>query len=304
MPKIPYIEKNFHDRTLAVIELCNRIIEDYFEQGFTLTLRQLYYRLVAGGHIANRQREYKRLGSIVNDARLAGMIDWYAIEDRTRNLSGLRHWSDPAEIIASARSSFRIDMWEKQRYRPEVWVEKDALANVIARACNPNDVPFLSCRGYMSQSEMWAAAQRFRNYIRRGQIPLVIHLGDHDPSGIDMTRDVKERLNDLFGIPVGVERIALNMDQVEEYDPPPNPAKLTDSRSGGYIASFGRSSWELDALDPPVLVDLIESIIDIFRDEDQWEEDEERLKGMRSLLVDMEELAGERWEQQQHSNGR
>lgn len=78
---------------------------------------------------------------------------------------------------------------------------------------------------------------------------VILHLGDHDPSGIDMTRDISDRL-ELFGADVEVKRIALNWDQIDEFTPPPNPAKLSDSRAGAYIAEYGDESWELDALEP------------------------------------------------------
>jgi DNA repair exonuclease SbcCD nuclease subunit len=76
-----------------------------------------------------------------------------------------------------------------------------------------------------------------------------------------MTRDIRDRL-ELFASGhlgwtdanrISVERIALNWDQVEQYSPPPNPAKLTDSRGAGYVACTATSSWELDALEPTVL---------------------------------------------------
>lgn len=149
-----------------------------------------------------------------------------------------------------------------------MWVEKDALVDVVGQACEPLDVPFFSCRGYTSQSEMWAAAQRF---IRQGDRDqrIIIHLGDHDPSGIDMTRDIQERL-DMFGADVIVKRVALTMEQINTYNPPPNPAKITDSRCGKYIAEFGDESWELDALEPKVITDLIKEQVKMYRDEELY----------------------------------
>ena len=245
MPRIAYIDKKFSADTIAVIDRANVIIEDYQAQGFDLTLRQLYYQFVARGLIPNKDSEYKRLGGIVNDARLAGLIDWAAIQDRTRNLGSLAHWESPNSIINAVASQYRRDLWAGQPYRPEVWIEKDALVGVIEGVCNELDVPFFSCRGYTSQSEMWAASQRLESYLP-DQKPLILHLGDHDPSGVDMSRDIRERL-ELFMGGVEFDRLALNMDQVQQYAPPPNPAKITDSRAVGYIAIHGDESWELDA---------------------------------------------------------
>lgn len=277
MPMIEYTPKAFSDNSLAVIAQADAICSEYRRQGFDLTLRQLYYQFVARGFIPNRDTEYKRLGSIVNDARLAGMLDWDYIVDRTRNLRALSHWDSPADIIATTARAYNVDHWAGQPDRAEVWIEKDALVGVIEGVCSRNDVPFFSCRGYTSQSELWGAAQRIGGYLDGGaERVTVIHLGDHDPSGIDMTRDIQARL-DLFlsgdgydPDQVTVQRIALNMDQVRRFSPPPNPAKLTDSRVGPYIARFGGQSWELDALDPRTLDGLIQDTIDAHRDPDLW----------------------------------
>ncbi len=297
MPRICYVPKAFSATSLGLIERANTICAAYAAQGYDLTLRQLYYQFVARGWIANKDSEYKRLGVIVNDARLAGLIDWRHVVDRTRNLRSLSHWSDPAEIVRGAAYSFRTDLWASQPFRPEVWVEKDALIGVVARACERQDVAYFSCRGYTSQSELWGAAQRLERHADAGQTPVIIHLGDHDPSGIDMTRDITARL-ELFMAgdgyePAEVRRIALNMGQVEAYQPPPNPAKVTDSRASGYIALFGTSSWELDALNPEVLDALITDEIASLRDLEVWEADHAAQERARAVLTAVSRRWGE-----------
>lgn len=248
-------------RSLAIVQLANSICAEYATQGYDLTLRQLYYQFVARDYLPNSQRTYKQLGSTIDRARKAGLIDWAYIVDRTRNLMGLPIYDSPAALIDELESSFHMDLWVGQEFRVEVWVEKEALAGVVARAANSRGVDYFSCRGYVSQSELHAAALRHREYERAGQSVVVIHLGDHDPSGIDMTRDMQERLR-LFGARTQVRRIALNLDQIVQYEPPPNPAKLSDSRAKGYIRSFGASSWELDALNPDTLHKLIADAVD------------------------------------------
>jgi hypothetical protein len=338
--KIEYVPKNFSNGSLRIIELAEQICTDYAAQGFDLTLRQLYYQFVARGHIPNKDTEYKRLGSIINDARLAGLVDWDHIVDRTRNLRTLGHWDDPADIIGSAVNSFRTDKWATQPVRIEVWIEKDALVGVLDATCPGLDVPYFSCRGYTSQSEIWGAAQRLDQYLWAGQDVLIIHLGDHDPSGIDMSRDIEDRLRmftrkdkiehmkdmlrgwvkegkieykgkneegheeyikqavammdqweDNSCGNLEIRRIALNMDQVEQYDPPPNPAKLTDSRATGYIDNFGDESWELDALDPATLSALITTEVEEARDQAAWDAATEEEEKGRGLL----RLASRRW---------
>lgn len=292
MPRIEYVPKTFSTNSLAIIRRANEICADYAAQGFDLTLRQLYYQFVARGWLANKQTEYKRLGAIVNDARLAGLLDWSYIVDRTRNLRGLPHWDSPQAIVDAVASQYRTERWARQPHRVEVWIEKDALVGVISGVCARNDVDYFSCRGYTSQSELWGAAQRLTAYTDSGQQPIVIHLGDHDPSGIDMTRDIEDRLA-LFGADAKVIRIALNMDQVEQYDPPPNPAKLTDSRASGYISRYGSSSWELDALDPATLDRLIDDEIGRWRDDTQWHADTAVMESQRRLLSNV----SARWSQ-------
>lgn len=289
MPKIKYQDRNFQADSAKIVEQCNTIIAEYDAQGFVLTLRQLYYQLVTRDIIANKQSEYKRIGSIVNDARLAGVIDWLAIEDRTRNLRSRSHWNTPGDIISSAAASFHMDLWEDQDYRPEVWIEKDALVGVIEQVCEEYDVPYFSCRGYTSQSEMWVASQRIKKNSFT-QTPIIFHFGDHDPSGKDMTRDIVERLK-LFMGGVELERLALNMDQVEQYHPPPNPAKTTDSRYQTYIAEFGEESWELDALEPAVLADLIRGALDELIDQDLLNEKRDEIEKHREMLT----LAAKDW---------
>lgn len=151
MPKIKYKEFNFRERAISMIQKANEIIADYAAQGFDLTLRQLYYQFVSRDLIPNTQKDYKNLGSIINDARLAGLIDWEAIE-------------------------------------------------------------------------------------------------------------------------------------VQQYDPPPNPAKITDSRANGYIAEFGNESWELDALEPAVLEALVRKAIEGIVDENAMAEANEEQDGHRATL--------------------
>lgn len=309
MAKIRYQTKRFSAGSQAIIVQANRILNEYEQQGYDLTLRQLYYQFVARGLIANKDTEYKRLGSIINDARLAGKIDWNHIVDRTRNLRELAHWESPADIVDAVSKQFRVNYWDTQPEYVEVWIEKDALIGVIQGVCKQLDVPHFSCRGYVSQSEMWSASQRIGYQIAKGKKATILHLGDHDPSGIDMTRDIRDRLfqfiaTDAFqaddredreaarddAVHLGntfldVNRIALTMDQVEEYGPPPNPAKLTDARARGYVEEYGDESWELDALDPTTLSALIRDNVEALIDQDAWDEAHERQVEGRELLA-------------------
>jgi hypothetical protein len=296
MPKICYTEKKFGAVSEMLIQIANAAITSYAEQGFNLTLRQLYYYFVANDKLppswadpatgsVNNERSYKKLGDIIADGRLAGLVDWNAIEDRTRHERHLSHWDNPGGVISSAASSYHRDLWINQPKRVFCAVEKDALVDVIGQACEPFDVPYLSCRGYVSASMMWRWAQTLGEY---GQEAVILHLGDHDPSGCDMTRDITDRLN-LFCEHDGVElpeirRIALTMAQVHDHNPPPNPTKVTDSRAAGYIEKFGHECWELDALQPQLLVALIQEHIKDVMDEEQFDEDKAVQESERRAL--------------------
>ena len=290
MPKIQYEDKKFAAQTMATIDNAIFIINEYEAQGFSLTLRQLYYQFVARALIPNTDQSYKRLGNIISDARRAGLIDWDAIIDRTRHLRQLSSWSDPESILRSARDSYHEDLWANQPNRVEVWIEKDALVGVIQKTCDELDVPYFSCRGYVSDSAMWAGAMRAIRLNNKDQNTILLHLGDHDPSGIDMSRDIEDRLDMFTYSPtkiVEVKRIALTMTQIEELKPPPNPAKITDSRFATYVAQHGKSSWELDALEPQYIADLLNTSILAHRDEELWEQAEDDQEANRQKLTDI-----------------
>lgn len=296
MPKICYVRRKFSAESQALIDQANDIFAEYSAAGYILTLRQLYYQFVSRDLLPNNIKSYKRLGSVINDARLSGLVDWELMEDRTRNLKQQPTWESPATIIGACARQFRIDKWETQKYRPEVWIEKDALAGVFERVCSELQVPWFSCRGYTSQSEMWVAGQRLQQWMQADQSPVILHFGDHDPSGIDMTRDIKDRLETFMG-GVSLTRLALNMDQVEEHEPPPNPAKITDSRAAGYIAKFGGESWELDALPPDLLAGLVRTSIESIMDKKKWKvavqlENEHRRK-IQALSDQWDEIGAE-----------
>jgi hypothetical protein len=254
------------------VDLVNEICREYARQGYTLTLRQVHYQMVARGN-ENTYRAYKNLGTLIDKGRLAGLIDWSHIEDRTRAAYGTDgHSTSPEDSISAAAGGYTLPRWTDQPWHVEIWVEKEALAEVVERAASELNCTYFACRGYVSQSEMYKAGQRFDYYARMGKRCLVLHLGDHDPSGMDMTRDIRDRL-DMFARGRGpeVRRIALNMDQIEQYSPPPNFAKQTDSRFAEYEAEFGEDSWELDALEPQVLHDLIVTDVREVIDEDAWD---------------------------------
>jgi len=283
--KTAYKTIRFHQKSYNQIVLCNRIIEDYQNQGLRLTLRQLYYQLVTRNEITNEEKSYSHLSGLVSNARLTGLMDWEAIEDRTRQPKRPNEFSNLKNLVEAAIWSYRLPRWEGQEYYAELWVEKDALAGVLSPLASEFHVTMMVNRGYSSQSAMSESAQRFNDHP--DQIPILFYLGDHDPSGEDMVRDIQDRLV-MFGVDeIEVVKIALTMDQINQYRPPPNPAKMKDPRSKKYVDQHGYSSWEVDALPPEVLSDIIRSAFEQIVDEEKMDvikqkENEDKAR-MRSL---------------------
>ncbi len=325
MPKLTY--KKYSPRapeTLIVIDHANEILEEYARQGLNLTLRQLYYQFVSrdlfpdewadADGIKNRQQNYDRLGTIITKARDGGMIDWDYIVDRGREISEYPHYDDPTDFINKQMGRFFLDMWEDQPKRVHVWVEKDALSQVIQSAADPFDVPTFATKGYASASSLWSVGHKvFLEHAQREQQIVIIHLSDHDPSGINMGEDILTRMMqycrrseaEQLLCTVEVHRLALTMAQVNQFETdgtplPPNPAKQTDPRFADYEAQFGATSWELDAIDPPTLVALITAAIEEHLDQDLYnarrelEQDyREQLRGVRDRWDDIVELLEE-----------
>lgn len=277
-------------KTLLLIEQANEIINEYQAQGFTLTVRQIYYQFVARNLISNDLVSYGYVGAALNKGRMTGLIDWYAIEDRTRFLRGNQNWDSVTESLTSATSSYRRNSRETQDCLVEVWIEKDALVGVIDSVCRELDVDFFACRGYVSLSEMYRAARRLENADKA----VILHLGDHDPSGIDMTRVIGDTLRTMGCDNIEVRRIALTMKQVREFNPPPNPVKFKDSRSPEYVVQYGTESWELDALAPNVMEELIRTNVKALTDETKRQailvEQEEERDQLEYITNNWEEL--------------
>ena len=252
----------------------------------------MFYQFIARDLLANKQKEYKRLGIAIGDGRNLGLIRWDRIEDRTRHVRTHPAWSDPAELIEPL--SYQEDLWAGQAWRPEVWIEKDALVGIIEGVCNKYRVPYFSCRGYSSEPLQYEAAKRFEGYLVRGLTPIVLHLGDHDPSGLQMTRDIEFKLWKFSrGEKIEVKRLALNEDQIDKFKPPPNLVKDSDSRSAAYKEDYGDDCWELDALDPAVTADLIRSELGAMINADEWSKAQAREEANRELLVQVLE----RWDE-------
>lgn len=245
------------------IDLINGILEKYDQQGYVLTLRQIYYQLVARDIIANEVREYTKVMKTLTMGRMNGLIDWWMIEDRTRQPYLDYFASGVLGALQDTFDQYKLDRWAGQEYNIEIWTEKDAVSNILLRVSRYYHLRLLVNRGYTSCSAMYIAAARIRRQKSlKNRNTIILYVGDHDPSGLDMVRDIVARFFE-FEIAHAVEIIpvALTMAQVEEFNPPPNPAKINDPRASQYISEHGGESWELDALEPETLRSIVEEAV-------------------------------------------
>ena len=240
--------------------------------GYRLTLRQLYYQLVSRGAIANTVREYKNLSVTMTNARMAGLIDWDHIEDRSRNAlmppALGRDVPYPAGLppIPSVSTAGPVSGATLR-----CGARKTPLTSVLEPVARDYHVLLLPVRGYSSTTIAYEASLRFEAALPKD--PLVLYLGDHDPSGVDMTRDLEGRLSEFVGAGgVELRRLALNHGQVLDHALPPNPTKSSDSRTAAYTEAYGTDCWELDALDPPTLVSVVRDAIEAELDREMYED--------------------------------
>lgn len=274
MAKEAFKEKKFSAAHKQVVKQANAIIDEYQAAGYTLTLRQIHYQFVSRDLYENTQQNYKRLGTILDHARKAGLVDWDAIEDRTRALRRITVHDKPETPLENLARNFRRDPWNEQPVlrRVEVWVEKDAAVGIVEPTCNALRIPYFSCRGYSSSSGLYEAGKRLAAYSDAGYQTLILYLGDHDPSGVQMTISTNEKVDLFARKEIEFRRIALTLDQVAQYNPPANFAKETDSRTKWYIDTYGtEDAWELDALSPKVVDALIREHVDPLIDKAAWD---------------------------------
>ncbi|MEM3760229.1 MAG: hypothetical protein QXZ02_03845 [Candidatus Bathyarchaeia archaeon] len=230
-----------------------------------LTVRQIYYRLVAAGIIRNRRSSYNALDKCLVNARLNGVIPFDKLQDRSRVfLAGDHEFYEPEEWMAwriealkDSALNYELPYWHFQPEYVEVWLEKDALSTLFKQVCDRLHVVLAPCRGYSSKSYLYEAAKRLNDI---GKPITILFFSDLDPRGLDIQRDVEETLHN-FGVDFNLERVALTKQQVEAYNLPPAPTKKTDTMATRWIETEGDAVWELDALEPNLLMQLVEQSI-------------------------------------------
>lgn len=283
--KEKFVDKSFSPENMKLLIRIDAMLTDYMSQGYRVSVRQAYYQLVKANVIENSDESYSRLVKLITNARLAGYLDWDAVEDRGRQVVDYQTWESPAQILQQATETFRIDKWADQGKHVEVMAEKAAVEGVLIPVCQEFDVPFHANKGYSSVSALYETGKRLQERRYSGKDVVVIYLGDHDPSGIHMSRDVLDRLEMFSQSRLTVLRVALNMPQIERYDPPCQYSKEKDSRTPDYVARFGSyDCWELDSLEPRVMAGILRAAIKAQINPEKWEKAVAREDEMKDQL--------------------
>lgn len=251
------------------------------------TVRHVFY-LVANNTklIGKTEAEYQRtIVRLLVEMRLEGRIPWHWIADSTRWMRKPRTWSSIESAINRTAETYRRAMWDTQPNYIEVWCEKDAITGTLYSVTESFDVPLMPCRGYSSLTFLQSAAA---NIADIGKPARIFYVGDHDPSGHDISRNVEVRLREFApDAEIHFERLAVTEDQIAKLSLPTRPTKKTDTRAKG----FEGDSVDVDAIPPTVLRQLVEDAITNQIDSHTWnqmcvveEQEREHIKRMTQLI--------------------
>lgn len=246
-----------HRRTREEIAAIRAAILAALTEDHPMTVRQVFYRLVALRIIAKTEAEYKTtVGRLLTQMRIEGEIPFAWIADNTRWQRKPRTFSSLEEALRRTAQTYRRAVWDNQPAYVEIWLEKDALAGVLYEETAEWDVPLMVTRGYPSLSYLYEEAEE----IGAQEKPAYLYyFGDFDPSGVDIPRNVEARLREFAPeAEIHFERVAVTPAQIAEWDLPTRPTKQTDSRS----RRFAGESVEVDAIPPRTLRSLVRECIE------------------------------------------
>lgn len=262
--------RTFQGKTQALVDSLVNSIQELREY-WPLTVRQVYYQMVAGLVIENNVGQYKRVSDVLNTLRVNGTVPWLAIEDRTRRTIEKRGHEDHVSWLRDQFKGFANYKWygrclvQDQGIYVEVTTEKDALSSIMEDAIWIYCTRLNVIRGQNSASLQHKMAENFKRAIDRGQKPVLLHFGDLDPSGVAIPKAMKRTFLEDHGVAVDVRRVALTPEQVEKYRLPSDPdaAKKTDANYKSFVSEYGEDQHavELDALHPQDLREVLRSTL-------------------------------------------
>jgi hypothetical protein len=253
------------EKSEQLLAQVQKILSEYSGQ---LTLRQIYYQLVSRQVIQNNESEYRRVSRLCVIGRDEGILPEDKFIDRLRQLDMPNSWEDLADFMETVRRSYRKDYWISQPCYIEIWSEKDALRSVMSVA-KRYGVSLMVCRGHASRTAIYETSLRYKEHSNKELF--LFYFGDHDPSGHAISNSLFERLSSFDGgLPITFSRVALNVEQIQKYNLPQDPAKEKDPNYKKFIQQHGDGVAELDALPPAILTQMIEECIRNVIEWDAW----------------------------------
>jgi hypothetical protein len=248
-------------KSLELLKQVQQVIQSY---DFALTLRQIYYQLVAKQIIPNQQKYYKTISRLCVIGRDENMLPEDSFADRLREIDKPTSWDDLGDFMKTVKGAYKKSKWNNQAAYVETWTEKDALRGVISPITYEYDVPLLVVRGQVSRTAIYESYKRFEQKAKEEKDCYLFYFGDFDPSGISIYKSLADRIRNFgdYGELIKFERIALTREQIETYGLPQDPAKTSDPNYSKFVSEHGDNVVELDALPPDVLRELIEESIE------------------------------------------
>ena len=279
------------DASLEYVKTVNDILKELKEH-WPLTLRQVYYQLVARGFVQNNLRAYQKLSRILTKARLLKLVSWDTIEDRSRQTLYSAGWDDATDFVEDEVKDFlkgyRRSLLQSQSYALELWIEKDALSRVCHRIAFDYCVPVIVAKGFSSVTYVHEGRKRIEQNYMQGKLTRILYLGDFDPSGWSMLPAILDTLQNEMKLGDQVQgiRVALTKGQVAQFRLPTSPdaIKKRDTRAKKFVQEFGDVAVELDALPPLTLEQLIREAIENNLDMSKFEAESVREEEERNRL--------------------
>jgi hypothetical protein len=240
----------------SAISRIKESIRETLQADHPMTVRQLFYRLVSAGAIDKSEGEYKStIVRLLGVMRRAGEVPFGWISDNTRWMREPRTEDSLETFLEDSARTYRRSLWNNQDAYVEIWLEKDALAGVLYPITAKWDVPLMVTRGYPSITYLHSAAEAIKAERKPAHL---YYFGDHDPSGVDITRSVEQGIREFAPeADITFERVAVTRDQIVDLGLLTRPTKTTDSRH----RKFEGESVEVDAIPPTVLRELVDGSI-------------------------------------------
>lgn len=248
-------------KSLELLGQVQEVIEGY---DFSLTLRQIYYQLVAKQIISNQQKYYMKLSRLCVIGRDEGMLPEDAFADRLREVDKPNSWDDLVDFMDTVKQAYKKDKWKNQSAYVEVWTEKDALRGVISPITYECDVSLLVVRGQVSRTAIYESYNRFSQKFNEDKKCYLFYFGDFDPSGISIYNSLVKRLRNFgnYGGNINFRRVALTQEQISQHNLPQDPAKKSDPNYKKFVNKYGDNVVEIDSLPPDVLRELIRDCVE------------------------------------------